>query len=70
MTRRERMALGIALPVKPVESGDGVDVGDDAALAVRARDDADAFGTLYERYVDRIYAYLGHAPPARRRRPT
>jgi RNA polymerase sigma-70 factor (ECF subfamily) len=30
----------------------------DQALIARARTDRDAFGELYERYVDRIYAYL------------
>jgi RNA polymerase sigma-70 factor (ECF subfamily) len=31
---------------------------DDAALVARAREDPEAFGLLYERYVDKIYAYL------------
>lgn len=46
---------GVVLTVEPVENGRAAC--DDAALAARARDDVDAFGTLYERYVDRIYAY-------------
>jgi RNA polymerase sigma-70 factor (ECF subfamily) len=33
---------------------------DDAALVKRARSDPEAFGLLYERYVDRIYAYVYH----------
>lgn len=31
---------------------------DDAALVARAREDPEAFGLLYERYVDKIYTYL------------
>jgi RNA polymerase sigma-70 factor (ECF subfamily) len=30
---------------------------DDDSLALAAREEADAFGVLYERYVDRIYGY-------------
>jgi RNA polymerase sigma-70 factor (ECF subfamily) len=33
-------------------------VADDASLAERSRMDADAFGTLYDRYCDRIYRYV------------
>lgn len=33
---------------------------DDAALIERARNDPEAFGLLYERYVDRIYSYVYH----------
>ena len=33
---------------------------DDAALVARARLEPEAFGLLYERYVDRIYAYIYH----------
>lgn len=38
----------------------GDNAGDDAALVERARSDPQAFGLLYERYVDRIYAYVYH----------
>jgi RNA polymerase sigma-70 factor (ECF subfamily) len=38
----------------------GVNAEDDAALVERARSDPEAFGILYERYVDRIYAYVYH----------
>ncbi|MBC7223955.1 MAG: sigma-70 family RNA polymerase sigma factor [Anaerolineae bacterium] len=31
---------------------------DDATLVARAREDPEAFGLLYERYVDKIYTYL------------
>ena len=33
---------------------------EDSDLVLRARTDAEAFGHLYERYVDRIYAYIYH----------
>lgn len=33
---------------------------DDAALIEQAKQDSSAFGVLYERYVDRIYAYVYH----------
>jgi RNA polymerase sigma-70 factor (ECF subfamily) len=33
---------------------------DEAALVAQARHDPAAFGVLYERYVDRIYAYIYH----------
>ena len=33
---------------------------EDSDLVQRARTDAEAFGLLYERYVDRIYAYVYH----------
>ena len=33
---------------------------DEAALIERARSDPEAFGELYERYVDRIYNYIFH----------
>jgi RNA polymerase sigma-70 factor (ECF subfamily) len=34
------------------------DLVDDAALVERAKADPDAFGLLYERYVDKIYSYI------------
>lgn len=34
------------------------DISDEAALIEAARGDIDAFGVLYERYVDRIYNYI------------
>lgn len=33
---------------------------DDSDLVLRARSDPEAFGQLYERYVDRIFAYVYH----------
>jgi RNA polymerase sigma-70 factor (ECF subfamily) len=39
-------------------SDDAGAVGDDAALILAARENPAAFGVLYERYLDRIYAYL------------
>lgn len=33
---------------------------DEAALVAQARNDPTAFGVLYERYVERIYAYIYH----------
>ncbi|MDQ3250032.1 MAG: sigma-70 family RNA polymerase sigma factor [Chloroflexota bacterium] len=33
---------------------------DEAWLVVQARQDSTAFGVLYERYIDRIYAYIYH----------
>jgi RNA polymerase sigma-70 factor (ECF subfamily) len=41
------------------ESGPTPDV-EEAALVERAKEDPAAFGALYERYVDRIYAYIYH----------
>jgi RNA polymerase sigma-70 factor (ECF subfamily) len=35
-------------------------VADEAALVLQARQDPTAFGLLYERYVERIYAYIYH----------
>jgi RNA polymerase sigma-70 factor (ECF subfamily) len=34
------------------------DLVNDAALVERAKDDPNAFGLLYERYVDKIYSYI------------
>lgn len=42
----------------PLYPADGF--GSDAELVARARSDSDAFGLLYERYVDRIYSYCFH----------
>ncbi len=42
----------------PLYPADGY--GSDAELVARARSDSDAFGLLYERYVDRIYSYCFH----------
>ena len=36
------------------------DLAEDAALIERARTEPDAFGLLYERYVERIYSYVYH----------
>jgi len=44
----------LAMPLE----GTGDTMSDDTALALRARTDPAAFGMLYERYLDRIYAYL------------
>ncbi|MCB0150600.1 MAG: hypothetical protein KDE01_23490, partial [Caldilineaceae bacterium] len=33
---------------------------DESALVERARTEPDAFGQLYERYVDRVYSYIYH----------
>ncbi len=35
-----------------------IEITNDAELLSRSRSDRDAFGELYERYVDRIYSYL------------
>ncbi len=53
-----------ASPVQTAEnSGDAADGsphGDEATLVAQARHDPAAFGVLYERYVERIYAYIYH----------
>ncbi len=36
------------------------ELSDESALVVQARRDPSAFGVLYQRYVDRIYAYIYH----------
>ncbi len=41
-------------PVAPVADAD------ESALVERARTEPDAFGQLYERYVDRVYSYIYH----------
>lgn len=33
---------------------------EEAALVAKAKKDPDAFGILYERYIDRVYAYIYH----------
>ncbi len=38
----------------------GEAVADEAALVLQARQDPTAFGLLYERYVERVYAYIYH----------
>ncbi len=50
------MSDSMALPLAEARAPDDMD--DDAALVARARADPAAFGALYERYLDRIYAYL------------
>jgi RNA polymerase sigma-70 factor (ECF subfamily) len=45
------------ISVLPVE-GDGCSASDEPALVDAARTDATAFGTLYQRYLARIYRYL------------
>ena len=42
-----------------IEAGDKAEE-DEAALVARARTDPDAFGQLYESYVDRVYSYIYH----------
>lgn len=55
-------ADGVPLPPPPYPDAlypdDGQ--GSDADLVERARSDPEAFGLLYERYVDRIYSYCYH----------
>jgi RNA polymerase sigma-70 factor (ECF subfamily) len=46
-----------ALPAPPPEAPEQLD---EAALVERARTDPQAFGQLYENYVDRIYSYIYH----------
>ena len=36
------------------------ELSDESALVAQARRDPSAFGVLYQRYVDRIYAYIYH----------
>ena len=38
--------------------GDGGPLSDEVALVRVAREEPSAFGTLYDRYLGRIYAYL------------
>ena len=42
-----------------IETPEGF-AGDDVELIQRARQDPEAFGMLYEKYVDRVYAYVYH----------
>jgi RNA polymerase sigma-70 factor (ECF subfamily) len=46
---------------RPTGAGEGIQVEDsidEAALVEQAKTDAEAFGLLYERYVDKIYSYV------------
>lgn len=55
-------------PIAPIEQApEAEDViaapvadADESALVERARTEPDAFGQLYERYVDRVYSYIYH----------
>ncbi|MGL4650415.1 MAG: RNA polymerase sigma factor [Caldilineaceae bacterium] len=49
---------GLHFGFDPLYPADGF--GSDADLVARARSDPEAFGLLYERYVDRIYSYCYH----------
>lgn len=51
--------LDLLLEENDVETPAGF-AGDDVELIQRARQDSDAFGTLYEKYVDRVYVYIYH----------
>jgi RNA polymerase sigma-70 factor, ECF subfamily len=42
------------------EAGASLETSDDSELIGRARTDPEAFGLLYQRYVDRIYSYVYH----------
>lgn len=60
----EEVQIALSAQDGDVSSGDGeakrtVDH-DEAALIEAARSDPGSFGVLYERYVDRIYAYIYH----------
>lgn len=48
--------LDEAIADTPADGG----VGEDVELIQRARSDPEAFGILYEKYVDRVYAYIYH----------
>ncbi len=54
MHENSPLSSSIALPLEGV----GDTMSDDTALALRALTDPAAFGMLYERYLDRMYAYL------------
>lgn len=46
------------LPAVPADAGGTTD--EEAALVLRAQSEPMAFGILYERYIDRVYAYIYH----------
>jgi RNA polymerase sigma-70 factor (ECF subfamily) len=53
----------VDLLVHDISESDAVPTNDlesDAQIVAQARQDSNAFGLLYERYVDRIYAYIYH----------
>jgi RNA polymerase sigma-70 factor (ECF subfamily) len=49
-----------ALAPADVESSEAPATADEAALVLRAKAEPEAFGILYERYVERVYAYIYH----------
>jgi RNA polymerase sigma-70 factor (ECF subfamily) len=61
LSAADRAAGALAAHALPADAPDAPFVpSEDSALVLRARTDAEAFGLLYERYVDRIYAYIYH----------
>lgn len=57
----ERNQSDLDLSPAAVEAGaKSVEIREEAALVEQARLDPAAFGVLYERYVDRVYAYIYH----------
>ena len=63
LDRREAVAPPVAAPVAPTPpavSPRDAAVDEEAALVLRAQNDPAAFGILYERYIDRVYAYIYH----------
>jgi len=54
MHENSSLSSSIAMPLE----GAGDTMSDDTALALRALTDPAAFGMLYDRYLDRMYAYL------------
>lgn len=52
--------LDEAIAELPAEGLAGGFTGEDVELIQRARQDPEAFGILYEKYVDRVYAYIYH----------
>jgi RNA polymerase sigma-70 factor (ECF subfamily) len=57
-----RLAEGTLAPAEPtaVDVEPNTPTEDEAALVAAARHDPQAFGVLYERYVERVYAYIFH----------
>lgn len=47
-------------PTYQAEEAVSTEVAEEAGLVAQAKTDPNAFGVLYERYIDRVYAYIYH----------
>jgi len=59
-TNQETQATTATSAQTPVESGAQAAANEESRLVLQAKRDPAAFGVLYERYIDRVYAYIYH----------